>query len=80
VIVSLADTSDALISYRINEVMRILTVISVIMLPLTLISGILGMNVPLPFPRNPTVFWEIMGFMLLISLSMLAYFRYRRWL
>jgi magnesium transporter len=80
VIVSLADTSDALISYRINEVMRILTVISVIMLPLTLISGILGMNVLLPFPRDPTVFWAIMGFMLFISLSMLVYFRYRRWL
>jgi len=79
-IVSLADTNDALASHRINEVMRILTVISVIMLPLTLISGILGMNIPLPLPREHSSFWVIMGLMLLVSFAMLAYFRYRRWL
>ncbi|MBN1122343.1 MAG: magnesium transporter CorA family protein [Anaerolineae bacterium] len=80
VINSLADTTDALASYRINEVMRILTVISVIMLPLTLISGILGMNVPLPLPLRPITFWGVMGLMVCISISMLLYFRYRRWL
>jgi magnesium transporter len=80
VINSLADTTDALASYRINEVMRILTVISVIMLPLTLIAGILGMNVPLPLPLRPTSFWGVMGLMVCISISMLVYFRYRRWL
>jgi magnesium transporter len=79
-IVSLADTNDALASHRINEVMRILTVISVIMLPLTLISGILGMNIPLPLPRAPASFWEILGLMLIVSFGMLVYFRYRRWL
>jgi magnesium transporter len=80
VINSLADTTDALASYRINEVMRILTVISVIMLPLTLIAGILGMNVPLPLPLRPASFWGVMGLMACISFSMLLYFRYRRWL
>ena len=80
VIVSLADTNDALAAHRINEVMRILTVISVIMLPLTLISGILGMNYPLPRAGHPEMFWAIMGLMLVVSLVMLAYFRYRRWL
>lgn len=80
VIAGLADTTDTLASYRINEVMRILTVISVIMLPLTLISGIYGMNVPLPFGDSRLSFVGIMGGMLFISLAMLAYFRYRRWL
>jgi magnesium transporter len=79
-IVSLADTNDALASHRINEVMRILTVISVIMLPLTLISGILGMNIPLPLPRDSASFWGIMGLMLLVSFAMLLYFRFRHWL
>ncbi len=79
-IVSLADTNDALASYRINEVMRILTVISVIMLPLTLISGILGMNIPLPLPNSALAFWGTMGVMLLVSVGMLVYFRYRHWL
>jgi magnesium transporter len=80
VVVGLADTTDTLASYRINEVMRILTVISVIMLPLTLISGIYGMNIPLPFMQSPGSFFGIMGLMLLISIGMLLYFRHRRWL
>lgn len=79
-IAGLADTSDALASHRINEVMRILTVISVIMLPLTLISGILGMNVDLPVPADPALFWIILLVMGLVALAMLAFFRFRRWL
>ena len=80
VINGLADTSDTLASYRINEVMRILTVISVIMLPLTLISGIYGMNVPLPFGQDSTSFFGIMVLMVFISAGMLVYFRHRGWL
>lgn len=80
VIAGLADTTDTLASHRINEVMRILTVISVIMLPLTLISGIYGMNIPLPFGGNPNSFFGIMVLMLFISTGMLVYFRYRHWL
>jgi magnesium transporter len=79
-IASLADTTDALASHRINEVMRILTVISVIMLPLSLIAGILGMNLPLPLPRHSMSFWWTLGAMFVISLAMLAYFRHRNWL
>ena len=80
VIAGLADTSDTLASYRINEVMRILTVISVIMLPLTLIAGIYGMNIALPFQRESGSFYGVMGLMLIISIGMLLYFRHRRWL
>ena len=80
VIDGLAATADSVTSYRINEVMRILTVISVIMLPLTLISGIYGMNISLPFEKHPLSFIFVMGLMLLVSILMLSYFRYRRWL
>ncbi len=79
-IANLADTTDALASHRINEVMRILTVISVIMLPLSLIAGVLGMNVPLPLPRGYVAFWGTIAAMLVISFAMLLYFRHRRWL
>jgi magnesium transporter len=79
-IASLADTTDALASHRINEVMRILTVISVIILPLSLIAGIFGMNLPLPFPHHAATFWWTLAGMLVISLAMLAYFRHRNWL
>ncbi len=80
VIQSLSDTSMALTSYRINEVMRILTIISVILLPLSLIAGIYGMNVALPLAEQPWVFLLIIGFMALVAGVMLAFFRRRGWL
>ena len=80
IINSFADTADTLASYRINEVMRILTVISVIMLPLTLISSIYGMNIALPFADEPHAFIMAAGIMLLIVILMLAWFRKRNWL
>ena len=80
IINSFAESADTLASYRINEVMRILTVISVIMLPLTLISSIYGMNIELPFADDPHAFMITAGVMLLIVILMLAYFRGRHWL
>jgi magnesium transporter len=80
IINSFADTADTLASYRINEVMRILTVISVIMLPLTLISSIYGMNINLPFADDPHAFIMAAGIMVLIVILMLAWFRKRHWL
>ncbi|MBN1678874.1 MAG: magnesium/cobalt transporter CorA [Anaerolineae bacterium] len=80
VINGLSDTANALVSYRLNEVMQILTVISVIMLPLTLISGIYGMNIDLPLMRDSNAFPAVMGLMFAIAFSMLMYFRHRGWL
>jgi magnesium transporter len=80
IIEALSDTSDSLTSYRINEVMRILTVISVIMLPLTLISGVYGMNIRLPLDQHPWAFFYVLLLMLLTASAMLLYFRYRGWL
>ncbi len=80
IINSFADTADTLASYRINEVMRILTVISVIMLPLTLISSIYGMNIDLPFADDPRAFMIAAGLMIVIALLLLIIFRRRRWL
>ena len=81
VIVGLAETADTLASHRINEVMRILTVFSVILLPLTLLSGIYGMNLDdLPFKENPNSFIIVSGFMISIAVFMLIYFRRRNWL
>ena len=80
VINSYADAADTLASYRINEVMRILTVISVIMLPLTLISSIYGMNIDLPFADDPNAFMLTAIVMILVALLMLLIFRLRHWL
>lgn len=80
IIGNLAETVDILANHRINEVMRILTVISVIMLPLTLISSVYGMNVNLPLQNDPQAFVLISVGMLLLALFLLFYFRRRGWL
>lgn len=80
VLASLADTNDALASYRTNAVIRILTIISVVILPLTLIAGLYGMNVKLPFDNHPQAFWIMVGMMVVVTVTMLLTFKYRRWL
>jgi magnesium transporter len=69
-------------SNRLNEVMKVLTVITTIFMPLTLLSGLYGMNVPLPhFPGvDQAQFWWLTGIMVAIIAMMLVFFRRRRWL
>ena len=80
VIESLSATSESITSYRINETMRTLTVISVVLLPLSLFAGIYGMNVPLPFKDHPLSFWGIVIIMLVMMLGLLLLFRHRKWI
>jgi len=84
IINSLADTVNTLATYRVNEVIRILTVISVIILPLTLFSSIYGMNIPLPLTpehaANPKPFFVLATIMLGIAVGTLLYFRRRGWI
>ena len=80
VIASLSETADRLVTHRTNEVVRILTVISVVLLPMTLISSIWGMNIPLPFDREQDAFLWIAIIMALVALGMFWFFRKRRWL
>ena len=80
VVEALEDTNESVISHRQNDVLRILTVVSVVLLPLTLITGIFGMNVHFPGFECATAFWVIAGFMLGLAVSLIAFFRYKRWL
>ena len=70
------------VSNRLNEVMKVLTVVSTIFMPLTLLSGIWGMNVPLPtFPGGPDMqFWWVFGIMLVVTASMLTLLRGKKWI
>src|SRR6478752_231700 len=63
VIEALEDTNESVISHRQNDVLRLLTVFSVILLPLTLLASIWGMNVGVPGERHMTAFWIIVGAM-----------------
>jgi magnesium transporter len=70
------------VSNRLNQVMKVLTVVTTILMPLTLLTGMWGMNIPLPhFPGGDTVqFWWITGIMTTITAVMLAFFRAKRWI
>jgi magnesium transporter len=68
------------LSLRSAQAMQQLTVFAGLMMPLTLIVGIYGMNVPLwPDPARPSTFWLIMGFMGVVAAGLLYYFRRQRW-
>ncbi len=80
VVEALESTNESVISHRQNDVLRVLTVFSVVLLPLSLITGFFGMNVQ--FPGFDTVwgFWVIFAGMLASLGTLLAFFRYKRWL
>ena len=80
VVEALEDTNESVISHRQNDVLQILTVFSVVLLPLTLITGFFGMN--LRFPGYDTVwaFWVVFLGMVASLVGLLTFFRYKRWL
>ncbi len=80
VVEALEDTNESVISHRQNDVLRILTVFSVVLLPLTVITGFFGMN--LRFPGYDTVwaFWTVFAGMVVALVGILSFFRYKRWL
>jgi magnesium transporter len=80
VVEALEDTNESVISHRQNDILRILTIFSVILLPLTLISGIFGMNVLFPGEHTHAAFWAIVGLMIVTIAGMIGFFKYKRWL
>jgi Mg2+ and Co2+ transporter CorA len=52
----------------------------VILMPLTLITGIFGMNVHFPGFEGATAFWAIGAVMLALAIGLTAFFRLKRWL
>jgi magnesium transporter len=80
VIEGLESTNESVISHRQNDILRILTVFSVVLLPLTLITGIFGMNVHFPGFGTAAAWWGILGGMVATLTALLGFFRYKRWL
>ena len=80
VIEALEDTNESFISHRVNDILRVLTSISVVVLPLTLIASIWGMNVGVPGEGDTATFWLVIAAMLALLIGMLTYFRRRGWL
>ena len=80
VVEGLESTNESAIAHRTNETFRVLTAISLIFLPLTLIASVFGMNVPVPAEHGAHAFWIIIGVMFAIVVAVAAFFRRRGWL
>ena len=70
----LSKTFDSLLTNRTNDIMRVLTYFSTVMLPLTVVASLFGMNVDFPFTTNTLAFWIILGSMALLTTGLLIYF------
>jgi magnesium transporter len=81
VVTGTLDTYLSATNNRLSEVMKALTIVSTVFLPLSFVAGIYGMN----FENFPEIHWEygyfyVWGVFILIVLTMLWYFRHREWI
>src|SRR4051794_10097681 len=79
VVEALEDTNESAINHRQNDILRVLTVVSVILLPMTLITGIFGMNVHFPGFETEAAWWAIVAAMVTLAVGLWAFFRHKRW-
>jgi magnesium transporter len=80
VIDGLESTNESFISHKQQYRLQLLTVVTVILLPLTLIASLFGMNVRVPGEGETAPFWVIVAILIAVGLALLALFRWRRWL
>jgi len=74
-------TNDSLLTTKQNEVMKTLTVMAFLFLPLSFIAGLFGMNTEHnPIAGSKYDFWILLGGMVVVALGCLAYFRHKDWL
>jgi magnesium transporter len=77
----LRQTNDSLLSTKQNEIMKTLTVINFIILPLSVITGLFGMNVDsTPLTGNPYDFWIVVLSMFIITVISTSIFKRKNWL
>jgi magnesium transporter len=80
VVEGLESTNESVISHRQADVLRLLTVFTVIVLPLTMLTGVFGMNVAFPGEGTNEAFWVIAAALVAILGGMVGFFRWKRWL
>lgn len=80
VMVSLQDLHINNVNLKLNEVMKVMAIVTCLLAPATVIGGVFGMNFDaIPWLHNPYGFWGAVAFMLLIPIGMLWVFRKRGW-
>jgi magnesium transporter len=80
VVEGLESTNESVISHRQNDVLRVLTVFSAILLPLTLFASVFGMNVAFPGEGSEGAFWVIVAAIVAAGAGLLGFFRWKRWI
>lgn len=75
----ISESNESFLTSRTNQVIKVLTIFSAVMLPLNLVAGLYGMNIALPFAHDQNAFFYILSLMFIISFAMLAVFRFKRW-
>jgi magnesium transporter len=77
----LRDTNDSLLSSKTNEIMKTLTVMAFIILPMTFVGQIFGVSFQgIPFQNSPDGFWIVFGIMAFVGFAGFAIFKYKKWL
>jgi magnesium transporter len=80
VVEALESTNESALSHRLNDNLSVLTALSVVLLPATLIASIWGMNVSLPGDGGLAEFWLLVALMTISTIGAVVYFRRRGWL
>lgn len=80
VVAGLSDTIDTLASHQIDDVVRLLTIVTVLTLPLTLLATIFGMNILMPFAGHPLLFYGVVAIGIALTLLLVWYLNRRKWL
>ena len=80
VVEALEDTNESLINHQQNDILYVLTIFSVVMLPLTFLTGFFGMNVRFPGFDSSNGFLATLALFVVTIGSMLGFFRWKKWL
>jgi len=77
---ALGNTSEVLISYRLNRIILLLTIVSIIFLPMSLVANLFGINTGgLPWTDNPLGFFYVSGMVLMVGAILTTLFRLKKW-
>jgi magnesium transporter len=80
VVEGLESTNESVLTHNVNDILRVLTSFSVIVLPLTLVASLFGMNVIFPGEGTSEAFWVVLAIMAAMLVGLVLFFRNRGWL
>lgn len=76
----ISESNESLLSAKTNQVIKVLTIFSAVILPLNLIASVYGMNVEgLPFANDPLIFWKLSFLMLVSGLGLILILKAKKW-